>query len=346
MPRPAGRRAPRPRRSAPPSPAAPRRRARQWWKSLWCAGKSVGLAPVAQPVAHADGQLGERREHVELRQRERGEAGQPRGVAQPTRSSHPQRRSRPVTVPYSPPSSRTRSWSGPSISRRERPLADARHVRLGDADHRVDPRRADADAGRRAPGHGRRRGDERVRAVVEVEQRSVRALEEHALAVAQRAVDEERGVRDVRPQPLGVAPRSAAPARRARPARRRRRARARGSSRRARPRSSGGGSSGRAGPARGCRAGRPCPRRSGRSRGASSRSGACRAAARSPGRWRRCQGMTRCALPERRSRSVEKPRALEVVELLDRGCRGRRRSRRRSRIPCRGGCPTGRCRSL
>ena len=34
----------------------------------------VGLGAVGQPVADADGDLGERREHVELRQRERGDA--------------------------------------------------------------------------------------------------------------------------------------------------------------------------------------------------------------------------------------------------------------------------------
>ena len=49
-----------------------------------------------------------------------------------------------------------------------------------------------------------RRGDERVRAVVEVEQRSLRALEEHVVAVAERAIDEQRGVGDVRAQPLRV----------------------------------------------------------------------------------------------------------------------------------------------
>ena len=41
--------------------------------------------------------------------------------------------------------------------------------------------------------------------MVEVEQRALRALEQDALAVAERGVDEERRVRDVRPQPLGEA---------------------------------------------------------------------------------------------------------------------------------------------
>ena len=47
-----------------------------------------------------------------------------------------------------------------------------------------------------------RRGDERIRAVVEVEQRRLRALEQHVLAVVERAVDEQRDVADVRREPL------------------------------------------------------------------------------------------------------------------------------------------------
>ena len=41
--------------------------------------------------------------------------------------------------------------------------------------------------------------------MVEVEQRPLRALEEDEAAVAQRAIDQERRVRDVRPEPLRVA---------------------------------------------------------------------------------------------------------------------------------------------
>src|SRR5205814_8331035 len=87
---------------------------------------------------------------------------------------------------------------------REGSFADPGHIRLRDSDHRVDPRRPDADAGRRAASNRRRRGHERIRAVVDVEERAVRALEEDALARPERPVDEERRVRDVWPQPLGV----------------------------------------------------------------------------------------------------------------------------------------------
>ena len=49
-----------------------------------------------------------------------------------------------------------------------------------------------------------RRRDERVRAVIEVEQRPLCALEQHSALVAQRTVDEQRRVGDVRREPLGV----------------------------------------------------------------------------------------------------------------------------------------------
>src|SRR5581483_7151509 len=85
---------------------------------------------------------------------------------------------------------------------RERARPDPGDVRLRDADHPVDPGRADADPRAGAAGDRRRRGDERVRAVVDVEQRRVRALEEHALAVAERPVDQQGGVGDVRAEAL------------------------------------------------------------------------------------------------------------------------------------------------
>ena len=152
---------------------------------------------------------------------------------------------------------------------------------------------------RRRAGDRVRRRDERIRAVVEVEQRPLRALEQHALAVAERSVDEQRRVGDVR--------RAAAAAKRLvarrdllerRTARARRRARARRSSRRARARSSGAGSSGRAGPGRGCRCAPPCRRRPARSRAASCRSAACPSRRSLAPSSATCHGMIRCALPE------------------------------------------------
>ena len=192
-----------------------------------------------------------------------------------------------------------------------------------------------------SPATGVRRGDERIRAVVEVEQRPLRALEQDVLA--RRAARGRRAATCRRCTAAAAArsPRSARPAPRARAARRRRRARARRSSRRARPRSSGAGSSGRAGPGRGCRAATPCRRRPGRSRAGSCRSAACRAAARSPWSIATCHGMIRCALPETCTHAGRDPARLELVELRERTPPGRSRSRRRARTPCRTGSPDG-----
>ena len=172
-------------------------------------GGSRSGAPGSPPsryrreaVADADPELVEGREHVELRQCERGDPVQPHGVASATRSSQPGRRSRPVTVPYSWPSSRTFAASSSSISLGNGPAPDAGDVGLRDADHLVDPRRPDPDARRGGARDRVRRGDERIRAVVEVEQRPLRAFEEDPLALAERRVDEERRVRDVRPEAL------------------------------------------------------------------------------------------------------------------------------------------------
>ena len=164
----------------------------------------LGLAAVRKPVPHAHRKLRELGEHVELRQRERRDPvhadGEPeRDEVEPSAAPLP-----PVTVPNSCPSSCTRACVGTDDLARERPLADARDVRLRDTEHLVDPIRADPEAHGRAGRDRARRGDERIRAVIEVEQRALRALEEDALAVAQRPVDEERRVGDVRREPLRV----------------------------------------------------------------------------------------------------------------------------------------------
>ena len=87
------------------------------WKSLWCAGKSRRLGAVAQPVAGADRELGERRRgrRASSARAGRSRSPAPRSGARRGRASR-SGGSRPVTVPYSWPISRTRSWSGPSIS--------------------------------------------------------------------------------------------------------------------------------------------------------------------------------------------------------------------------------------
>ena len=258
---------------------------------------------AAELVARAHGQLVERGEHVELRQRDRRDPVQPHGVAE-----RDEVEPAAAALAAGDRAELAAELAHPLLVRpldlgRERTRADARDVGLRDADHGVDPRRPDPDPRAAPPASVGRGGDERIRAVVDVEQRPVRALEEDVAC--------RRGSRGRRaatcPRGAGAAaartPRTARRAPRARSARRRRCARATRSSRRARPRSSGGGSSGRRGPAAGCRAGMPCRRTSARSRAASSRSGASRAAARSPGRAATCHGMIMCAFPESRRRA-------------------------------------------
>ena len=64
---------------------------------------------------------------------------------------------------------------------RERAAADAGHVRLHDADDALDRAGPDAGAGAHAARDRVARRDERIRAVVEVEERRLRAFEQHPL---------------------------------------------------------------------------------------------------------------------------------------------------------------------
>ena len=85
--------------------------------------------------------------------------------------------------------------------------AHPRHVRLGHAQHRVDAGRPEAESDAGAGGDRVGAGHERVGAVVEVEQGRLRPLAQHHLALVQRAVHDQRGVGDERPDPLRVAQR-------------------------------------------------------------------------------------------------------------------------------------------
>ena len=101
---------------------------------------------VARAVADADRQLGEVGEDVELRQREPVDAVHAHGVAEGDEvepaaaalaAGH-----RPVLAAELAQPLLVRALD----LRRERALADARDVGLRDADHAVDPARADPDA--------------------------------------------------------------------------------------------------------------------------------------------------------------------------------------------------------
>ena len=86
----------------------------------------------------------------------------------------------------------------------ERTRADSRDVRLRDTDDALDVARADTGAGARAAGHRVGRGDERVRAVVEIEEGRLRTLEQDVLAGLKCVVHDRNGVADVRDDPRGA----------------------------------------------------------------------------------------------------------------------------------------------
>ena len=81
--------------------------------------------------------------------------------------------------------------------RGKRSGADAGAVRLRDADDAFDLRRSDAQTRARAARDRMRTRDVRVGAVADVEQRALRALDEHALSALQRVVQVRHAVDDV-----------------------------------------------------------------------------------------------------------------------------------------------------
>ncbi len=107
-----------------------------------------------------------------------------------TASNQPQRRLRPVLTPNSLPRSADHFADLVVQLGRERALADAGRVGLADAEHIADRARAHAGAGRRLRRHRVGRGDEGIGAVVDIEQRALRALEQDALALAALAVEQ------------------------------------------------------------------------------------------------------------------------------------------------------------
>ena len=138
-----------------------------------------------------------------------------------TASNQPQRRGRPVTVPNSLPRSPRKRADLAEILGRERPLADPRRVGLGDPEHIADRRRPEPRPGRGLSGDGVRRGHERIGAVVVVEQRTLRALEQDARAGPALLVEQPPDLvderQDVGAQPPSVRRRSPAARSRLRP---------------------------------------------------------------------------------------------------------------------------------
>ena len=113
-------------------------------------------------------------------------------------SSQPQRRGRPVTEPNSLPRFGERRADAIGELGGERAGADARRVRLHDAEHVIEHLRADAGARRRGAREAVRARHVRIGAMVDVEQRALRALEQQRFAASASALDRGRDVADHR----------------------------------------------------------------------------------------------------------------------------------------------------
>ena len=87
---------------------------------------------------------------------------------------------------------------------RKRSFADTGCIGLGDAEHAADGPRPDAESGADATDRRVRRSDVGIRAVIDVEQRSLCAFEENRSPLPHRVVEHQRDVADPRPHALAV----------------------------------------------------------------------------------------------------------------------------------------------
>src|SRR5215203_7136625 len=153
---------------------------------------------VVDLVADADVYLLDRGEHVEQRDghvRDAVERGGPfhRGQIEPPYPPRPSR-GRAVLPPDAP-------YSVPRIVeelRGHRPVADARRVSLGNADHVLQLPRGDAGAHDRPPDGRVGRRNEGIGAVVVVQERRLAPFEQHTLPIFQRLPQEGTRVGDHR----------------------------------------------------------------------------------------------------------------------------------------------------
>ena len=137
---------------------------------------------AAQGVAGADPDLVEPVEHVELGQRDAGDARRPPGLAD-------QHRVEPAAAALAPGH---RAELAAALAEpladlvlelgRERAGADPGRIGLDDAEHEAGGRGAEPGAAGGGAGDGVRRGDERIGAVIDVEQHALRAFEQDAAA--------------------------------------------------------------------------------------------------------------------------------------------------------------------
>mmetsp|Transcript_10491 Transcript_10491/g.27222 ORF Transcript_10491/g.27222 Transcript_10491/m.27222 type:complete len:384 (-) Transcript_10491:312-1463(-) len=167
---------------------------------LFQAGGHLRLwQPLAvELVAHADLNLTQACEHVKFGDVDRVVAVERGGVlhdlhVEPAAPARPPGRSAVLVADIAQPLARLVI----ELSR-ERPSADARRVRLHNADHAADLPRRHAEARAHAAHRRARRRHERERAKVDVKQRGVRPLHEHARALFQLVVHKGERVHDLR----------------------------------------------------------------------------------------------------------------------------------------------------
>ena len=129
-------------------------------------------------------------ENIELGQRQAVDAAGPHGLAH-------QHRVEPAAAPLAPGIDAEFLAAAADLLAdlvvqfgRERPLADPGRIGLADPEHIADRARPHAGAGRRLRRHGVGRGDVGIGAVVDIEQRALRALEQNALALAALEVEQ------------------------------------------------------------------------------------------------------------------------------------------------------------
>jgi len=146
-------------------------------------GRQIIEVAPAQPVARADFDFLETVEHVELGQ------GNPVDTAGDDGLAH-QHRVEPAAAPLAPGDcAEFRAGLADPFAdfivqfRREGPIADPRRVGLGNAEHEADVARATARTRGRLSRHCVGRGDIRIGAVIDIEQRALRPFEQHAAAL-------------------------------------------------------------------------------------------------------------------------------------------------------------------
>src|SRR5215211_87107 len=168
-------------------------------------GELVEERSLTRAIAHRDVQRIDAGEHVQLRDRKRGEPVEAHGVAQ-------RHQVEPPAAPFA--AGRRAALAAPLADERaevvvelgrKRPRANPRRVCLRHAPYLVDVPRANAGPDARGTGNGVGGGDERIRAVVEVEERPLGALEDHGAPGIQRLPEDVRGIRDVWLEAMAIA---------------------------------------------------------------------------------------------------------------------------------------------